>query len=234
MSREWLAVYTAMVTKPKYRRLSPMGRGGLLHVLILAAYQTPEATWDDSDELRESLILEGFPPRVYDELVGLGWLERLPDGAMAVHDWDAHQLAATREAQRAWERRRKQEWRRTKKSPAPAPSPAPLTPTGHDTTTHHNSPGHVPDMSGTRGLDDVVGEYERLFGPATPAKVTYLNSILSKWPDPDRIKCGLAIEHGRGATRKNICGRLEDGLHAGDTRQASDAMRVIEGRVGAA
>lgn len=231
MSREWSAVYAAMLTKPKYRRLTPMGRGGLLHVFLLAGFQSPEATWDDPDELRESLILEGFPAGIFDELLGLGWLELLPDGAVIVHDWDAHQLAATKEAQRAWERRRKQDWRRTKKAPGATPSPGPLTPTSHHNTPQHIGPGHVTDMSGTPGLDEVVGEYERLFGPASPGKVTYLRSILSRWPDAERVKKGLSIEQTNGATRKNICGRLEDGLSRGDKATATADYRAIEERV---
>src|SRR5688500_18679138 len=77
MSRAWLAVYAAMTTKPKYRRLSAISKGGLLHVFLLAAFQDPEATWDDPDELREALSLEGFPAGVYDELAASQWIEPL-------------------------------------------------------------------------------------------------------------------------------------------------------------
>lgn len=230
MSREWLAVYTAMATKPKYRRLSPIGRGALLHTLILAGFQQPEATWRDPDELRESLELDGFPRGALDELVALGWLEH-EDGVLTVHDWDAHQLAATKEAQRSWEAARKRDWRRTKRPNAP--SPAPPTPTRQDTTPQHIGPGHVPDMSGTPGLVEVVEEYERLFGGATPGKVHYLSTIVQRWPSTERVIEGLRYEQRNGATRKDICGRLEKGLSAGDKRAASQTMAMIEEKVAA-
>jgi hypothetical protein len=150
MSREWLAVYTAMATKPKYRRLSPMGRGGLLHVLMLAGFQSPEATWDDADELRESLLLEAFPPGIYEELLGLGWLETLDEGGVAVRDWDEHQQAVTSEIRRTWEAARKREWRKKKRRRADAsPSPTPPTPREQKNRGEEKGPGHVRDMSGT-------------------------------------------------------------------------------------
>lgn len=92
MSREWMAIYSAMATKPRYRRLTPIGRGVLLQVFLLAGFQSPEATWDDREELREALTLEGFPAASLDELVGLGWLVE-DDGALVIRDWDKHQRA---------------------------------------------------------------------------------------------------------------------------------------------
>jgi hypothetical protein len=223
MSREWLAVYSAMVTKPKYRRLTPTGRGALLHVLILSAFQTPEAAWEDPEELREALHLEGFPAGAFDELMANGWLE-VEDGAVVVHDWDQHQLAATKEAQKAWEAKRKRDWRRTKKV-----SPTPLSKkTEQDTTPQHIGPGHVPDMSGTPGLVEVVNEYERLYGPASAGKVGYLTTVVNRWPFPERVIEGLKTEQRRGATPKDICGRLEKGLKNGDQVTAASTLRVIE------
>ena len=149
MSREWAAVYSAMLTKPKYKRLSPMGRGALLHVFLLAGMQRPEATWDP-EELRETLILDGFPDGVYGELLGLRWLD-LEDGKALLHDWDDHQYAATVEVKRTWEAARKREWRKKKRAADASPSPAPLTPTRQDTTPQDIGPGHVPDTERAGG-----------------------------------------------------------------------------------
>jgi hypothetical protein len=111
-----------MVTKPKYRRLSAMGRGALLHVFLLACFQDPEAWWEDAEELRDALRLEGFPGGLYDELVAFGWLESTGSG-VAVHDWDEHQWAADAEARRRWEANWKREWRRKRKGDASPPAP---------------------------------------------------------------------------------------------------------------
>ena len=142
MSREWSAVYAAMLTKPRYRRLSPVGRGGLLHVILLAGFQDPEATWTDPDELRDAFRLDGFADGVIDELIGLGWLVAEDDGALVIRDWDKHQLAASAAIGRAYEARTKKEWRRKKRTP----SPTPLTPvTSHNQTPQDNGQ----DMSRT-------------------------------------------------------------------------------------
>lgn len=140
MSRDWLAIYSAIVTKPKYRNLSPVGRGALLHTLVLAGYQDPEATWDDPEELREALRLDGFPAGALDELIGLRWLD-LEDGVLSVHGWDKHQLAASAAIGRAWEAASKKRWRRQKKSEEATDK------TGQDITRHNKGPdmsGHVP------------------------------------------------------------------------------------------
>jgi hypothetical protein len=230
MTREWLTLFPAMLAKVKYRRLSPIGRGALLHVLILAAFQTPEATWDDPDELRESLMLEGFPEGAFDELMALGWLE-LEDGAVIVHDWDAHQIAATLEVKRTWEAKRKREWRRKKKG---TPSPEPLTPKKTSQPQPQDiGPGPVPDMSRTpKGWDEVVGEYQRLFGHVTEPKRLYLQNIISRWP-AERVMEGLRQEQANGATRRDICGRLELGLQGGDRLAAAATMQLLEDRVAA-
>lgn len=226
MSRDWLALYGAMIAKPKYRRLSPIGRGALLHTFLLAGFQSPEATWRDPNELRESLFLDGFPEGALDELVSLGWLEH-EDGALIVHDWDQHQFAATSSIGHQWEAMRRREWRKKKRPPSP--SPAPLTPTRQDTTPQDNGS----DMSRhvtTPGLEEVVGVYEGLFGFASDKKRLYLASILSRWPI-ERILEGLRREQDLGATRRNICGRLEAGLKGGDRLTAAATMQLLEGHL---
>lgn len=228
MSRSWLAVYTAMATKPKYRRLSPISRGALLHVFILAGFQNPEATWSDPEELRDALRLENFPDACYDELLGLQWLE-VEDGAVVVHDWDEHQRAATKEAQRAWEAARKKEWRNKKREPS---SPAPSPPTRQDITPQHKGPGHGTDVSGTPGLEEVAEVYRGLFGPISEGKLVYLGNIVTRWP-ADRVMEGLRLEKSYGATPKNICGRLEEKLKNGDKLKASQDYQAIQAGVDA-
>jgi hypothetical protein len=114
MSREWLAVYAGILNKPKYRRLSPAGRGALLHLWTLASTQSPEATWDSRDELLDAFELEGFEAGSVDELIALRWLDIEPDGSFAVHDWDEWQMGASRAIRNAWEAKRLKTWRRAK------------------------------------------------------------------------------------------------------------------------
>ncbi|MEX2136219.1 MAG: hypothetical protein WEB29_04550 [Chloroflexota bacterium] len=225
MTRTWLAIYTAMLVRPKYQRLSPIGRGALLHVFMLAGFQSPEATWDDPEELRESLVLAGFPEGALDELIGLRWLQ-IEGGALVIHDWDEHQWAATIAARREWEAARKREWRHRKA----APPPAPPTSQNNNNTTQHKGPGHVPDMSQTPTVNEVVGEYQRLFGFASEKKVAYLTSISSRWPVA-RILEGMQREQERGATARDICGRLEAGLKRGDKVAASATLAAISDHV---
>ena len=112
MSRDWLAVYVHAQDKAKFRRLSPRGRGALLTVWLLAGTESPEAQWRSRDELEELLILEGFDCDDLAELVDERWLDIEPDGTVLVHDWDEHQLAATKAIGQAFEAARKREWRR--------------------------------------------------------------------------------------------------------------------------
>jgi hypothetical protein len=219
-----------MVTKAKYRRLSPVGRGALLHTLILAGFQNPEAAWPDPEELRDALRLEGFPDGAYDELVALHWIE-YEDGAAVLHDWDQHQLAATREAQREWERARKRKWRRSKKvSPNPPSKKQDITP-----PPQHNSPGHGMDMSGTgngdgggrqNDLEQVralyVGLYHRV---PTQGATSYFASLLDG-ASVDRICKALASEHSRNPDPKTLISRMQKGLRLGDQLARSSSDRL--------
>src|SRR5262245_21304272 len=119
MGRDWLAVYTGILLKPKYRRLSIEGRAALLHVWLLAGLQAPEATWRSVDELAEQLDVEGLPPAAIDELRALGWLEVDDAGRILVHDWDDYQFAASESVRRDYERDRKREWRRVREKGRP-------------------------------------------------------------------------------------------------------------------
>jgi hypothetical protein len=226
MTRDWLAIYTAIYAKAKYKRLSPIGRGALLHTFVLAAFQVPEATWADSDELRESLVLDGFPGSCLDELIGLGWLET--DGeALVIHDWDAHQFAAGRVAQREWEAARKREWRRHAKGVSPEPSsPKPdLTrqPQPQDMTVSPNvrdSPGHVRDTEGDGDGTSGIGEVERLYrslyhrAPSEGAWA-WLASQVDAF-GPERVCRALAGEHSRNPSPRDLISRMEKGLKTGD------------------
>lgn len=227
MSRQWLALYLSMATRPKYRRLSAMGRGALLHVLLLAGFQEPEAWWEDAEDLRDALRLEGFPGGLYDELVGYGWLE--PDGTgVGVHDWDAHQLAATAEAQRSWEARRKREWRRKKRPGSPAPPPF----TEQDKTSHDNGPGHEPDKSGTPvdggapldDFDEVAEVYRELYHRGLSEKArAYLRSLTGRYGS-GRVVRALRGEHARDPNTRTVIGRMDRGLRAGELQGFADSL----------
>lgn len=224
MSREWSAVYSAMLTRPKFRRLSPIGRGALLQVFLLAGFQTPEATWDDPDGLREALELDGFPRGALDELIALGWLDQ-EDGALVIHDWDDHQQAATVEVRRTWEAARKREWRRKKKPP---PSPAPLTPTEQDITPQPQDNGRdmsraVPDMSrtngqgdgGREGLEEVRGVYFSLYHrEPTQGAMSYFASLLDRAATP-RVLKALRGEHAKDPNPRTLISRMQKGLELG-------------------
>jgi hypothetical protein len=75
-------------------------------------------------------------------------------------------------------------------------------------------------------MDEVVAVYQRLFGFASEKKVVYLQDIVSRW-DADRVMEGLRFEHGQGATRRDICGRLEAGLKRGDKHRDEAALKFI-------
>lgn len=161
MSRDWHAVYAAVLGKSKYRRLTIPARAALFHVWMLAGGQEPEATWQTRAELADVLDLDGYPLGVLDELIERRWVDVDDRGRLTVHDWDDHQLAATSAARRAYERDRKTDWRRQRDRPQkaerPSPlSPAPLSPTGHH-ITGQESP-IVPDVSRT-------GEVEKPLAP---------------------------------------------------------------------
>jgi hypothetical protein len=167
MSRDWLAVYTNVIRRPKYRRLRIPARAALFHIWILAGQQHPEATWDEPADLISELELDGWENEdndrglqapecatgVIDDLIASGWLDVDDAGRLLVHDWDDHQLAATNAARRAYERDRKRDWRRAKEEP---PNPLPPAPSSPDITSQgapqrqHNTgvpkrPGRVRD-----------------------------------------------------------------------------------------
>jgi hypothetical protein len=113
MSRDWHAVYAAVLDTPKYRLLSIDGKAALAHVWMSAGRRSPEATWPSTDALAEALDLDGFPGAVVvAELVQRRWLDCDRQGRVLVHDWDAHQMAATASVKRTYEADRKAEWRR--------------------------------------------------------------------------------------------------------------------------
>lgn len=147
MARDWLAVYTATLTKTKYRKLPIEARAALFHVWMMAGGQDPEARWE-VDELRETLELDGYPATALDDLIRRGWLD--VDGEYVwVHDWDQHQRAVTAKVRTAYERERKQGWRNRQKEAGQTPlsdnSLPDKTGISHDITV---SPV-VRDMSGT-------------------------------------------------------------------------------------
>ena len=164
MSRDWLAVYTGILGRPKYRRLSIPARAALFHVWLLAGAQAPEATWANREELADVLELDGYPADVIDELLLRRWLDEDPGGRILVHDWDHWQLAAAQAIQRAYEADRKGKWRRARTEAAPL-SPAPLSRQKQDITSHDitESPGHVRDIDGKEPSFD--GEWAEPWRP---------------------------------------------------------------------
>lgn len=145
--REWAAIYVAILRKPKYRRLSPAGRGALLHLWVNAGGRSPEACWPDRAALLEDFELDGFDASHIDELIALRWLDVEPNGSHVVHDWDEWQMAASLSVRREWEAARKREWRRTKRATSPAPPPQDSNNYNHSDS--NRSPVRVPDTSGT-------------------------------------------------------------------------------------
>jgi hypothetical protein len=69
MSRDWLAAYTGILGRAKYRRLSIPAGAALFHIWLLAGGQAPEATWRSREDLADSLDLDGYPADVIDELL---------------------------------------------------------------------------------------------------------------------------------------------------------------------
>jgi hypothetical protein len=162
MAREWFAVHASMLGKARYKRLSAAGRGGLMHTLILAAYQAPEATWPDPDDLRHSLAADGFPEGVYQELVDLGWLV-IDDGAVIVGDWDRDQYATSAAIRRDWEASRKREWRLNKKKNDAPPNGSLHPPLPTETVTGNSDSYSVPDMSRTKTPEELLAKYANDF-----------------------------------------------------------------------
>lgn len=105
--REWSALWANIKNKPKYRRLSPRGRGALLTIWALAMDQDPEACWRSRQDLLDSLELDGFTAADLDELIAGRWVDVAPDGAHTVHDWSDHQRGAFVSAHRQGEAERK-------------------------------------------------------------------------------------------------------------------------------
>lgn len=86
----------------------------------------------------------------------------------------------------------------TNATPIPTPNPIPIPPP-------------IPSDSGSR----VVEEYVRLYGRVTSQKERWLLNIAGQWPE-ERVIEGLRYEQSKGASPKDICGRLEKGLKTGD------------------
>ena len=91
------------------------GRGGLLHVWLLATTTTPEATFASVVYLGDVLELDGLDRGLADRLVTMGWLDVDASGRVLVHDWDDHQYAASKAIVQAWERDRLRGWRRRRR-----------------------------------------------------------------------------------------------------------------------
>lgn len=169
MSRTYAVVFMNILTRPKYRKLSPAGRGALLHLWALAGTQDPEATWDSRDEILDAFELDGFDASHVDELIALRWLDIEPDGTLTVHDWDQWEMAASADIRRKYEASRKRVWRRTQN---PLLSALSTQESREDKRRlDKRSPGHVRDVSGT--YDGNHEESHVITGKPTAQPVTY-------------------------------------------------------------
>lgn len=127
MTRNYLAVHAAMTRRAKFRRLSIPARAALFTVWSDALTRTPEAIWPNRAELTDALEVDGYGPDVLAELVAAGWVDELPDGRPAVHDWDEWQRAYDQQMTRAYEAARKRDWRnRDPRAVQPSPPAPPL------------------------------------------------------------------------------------------------------------
>lgn len=157
MRRDWIAVYGSVLTNRKYRRLSVAGKAGLFHVWLLAITTNPEATWGSTDELREYLELDGLPGDVLDELIAGRWLDVEADGTVTVHEWDHHQLAASRAIRDAFEAHRKRKWRRDRKTEPDLTGTSP----NQDLTLPNKGPDDVRTVSGRTPNPEWKKDFER-------------------------------------------------------------------------
>lgn len=230
--REWMAIYSVMSTKTKYRRLSVDARAALLHLFATAGWQTPEATWG-VEELQDVLRLEGIDPAAVEELRTRRWLDTVGDGTVGLHDWDQHQEATTRTVRAEYEASRKREWRRRASSPSSSSPRPPLPPTSSTRQEEDKdrtlSPGPVPDVSGTNGsasaldalnnldLTNPADLWEYLFGK--PPTARQRDTFLSGWIDTE----------GREGTCR-LLSEAHAARAAGD-REARDHVAWIHARV---
>jgi hypothetical protein len=154
MTRNYVAVEAALPHRPKFRRLSIPGRAALLTVWCDAVTRTPEAIWKNRAELAEVLEVDGFDEVVISELMDRRWLDALEDGRIAVHNWDVHQVAYSKDVTRAYEAARKLDWRNRRTLP-PDPSPVGEAKQGEARLGKGvpESPGRLPDLSGTRSTN---------------------------------------------------------------------------------
>jgi hypothetical protein len=165
VTRNYVAVQAVLPHRPKFRRLSIPGRAALFTVWCDGTSRTPEAIWKSHAELADVLDLDGYGPDVLAELIASGWLDELDDGRLAIHDWDEHQVAYSRDVTRAYEAARKFDWRNRRTLP---PTP-PLREEGEVrlgkvrvSPNVPKRPGHVrdtaePDGSGTTKRNGLEG-----------------------------------------------------------------------------
>lgn len=144
MTRNYVAVQAVLPHRPKFRRLSIPGRAALFTVWCDATTRTPEAIWKSHAEIADVLDLDGFGPEVLAELIASGWLDELDGGRLAVHNWDEHQVAYSRDVTRAYEAARKFDWR-NRRTLSPAP---PLREEGDARLGKVRVSPHVPKRSG--------------------------------------------------------------------------------------
>lgn len=123
MSRDWIGVYSRIVRLPKFRKLPDAAQLTLVYTWLLAGDTEPEATWPSLETLGDVLVLTGRSADALVELVERRWLDVAEDGSVSVHDWDAHQYAATKAGKARWELHYMRKWRLAKKEAAAEAAP---------------------------------------------------------------------------------------------------------------
>lgn len=204
VSRQWAAVHSPWLTKPAYRRLSPAGRGALLHVLLQAGMTTPEATWRDPAELAELMEYDGFAPDALAELIATGWLASTEDG-LIVPSWDEMQWPASEAIRKRYEASRKADWRRRREPSAPLSYNS--LPVEKMKSKDRKESRFVPDSPGPNVVNLNGGENPSSNGRGAPVDGLALGCATCGLPVPDR-EGRVTVYHGRTRMVHNVCPAL--------------------------
>jgi hypothetical protein len=141
---QWFKVFPAVVTNPKYYRLSETGRGLLLHLWISAANEGPTGEldadyWDCESLFRAAGVRPENEEHAKEQLrkiLEFGWFEKTANGRAAPKNWDIYQACPVSDRDRKRSQRERE--LSAKKSDTSAivvtDSVTHVTDTGHDVT----------------------------------------------------------------------------------------------------
>jgi len=222
--REYVRLYAALATHPKWGRLPLLLRGAWTSLLVYAAtrndptFTHEQAVWLLKRDGAKSAA------RLVDALVDAGWLDR--DGeAVALHGWAEHQPVYRGPSDNPEYKRQQERARYQRKAGAPSGTSwdglgAPVTeerrgeemrgppPTGADAPSHEEAA--------------VVLRYQERYGrlPAEPGRI-WLRS-LEQDAGPDRALAAFDGEHDKDSNPRTLIGRMRDGLEEGSRRRTHD------------